>query len=200
MSRTLTKSAAVAAIVAAVPHLPAIFATGYISRIAASMTRQDHHFYMTGSMGLALSIGTGFALSARRTTLVVDGDGSLLMNPVGLIAAGAATDLPLIHAVLDDGRYDSTGGQPTPGHTTDLSAWARACGIRDTHVFTEEDHLSTHLPRIARDCRRPVFIRCLVAPDADAPPPRVSEDLAGIAERFRRAVAAPAPAVTTGGR
>ncbi|WP_420341080.1 thiamine pyrophosphate-dependent enzyme [Streptomyces xinghaiensis] len=87
---------------------------------------------MTGSMGLALSIGTGLAWETRRTTLVVDGDGSLLMNPSGLVAVGAAPGLPLVHLVLDDGRYDSTGGQLTPGRTTALIAWARASGIRHT--------------------------------------------------------------------
>ncbi len=194
---SLTKSAAVAAIVAALPGLPTVFATGFISRIAASTAPHRTHFHMTGSMGLALSIGTGLALETRKATLVVDGDGSLLMNPVGLVAVGAARDLPLIHVVLDDGCYASTGGQPTPGSTTDLNAWARASGIRETHTFTKEDHLSSHLPRMARDRRGPVFVRCLVAPDTDAPPPRVAESPPDIAERFRSAVTA---AATTGSR
>ncbi|WP_424862858.1 thiamine pyrophosphate-dependent enzyme [Streptomyces sp. MMS24-I29] len=192
----LTKSAAVAAIVARRSCRRSLRPASP-SRIAASTAHQgnDSHFFMTCSMGLAPSIGTGLARETRRTTLVVDSDGSLLMNPSGLVAVGAAPALSLVHLVLDDGRYDSTGGQLTPGRTANLIAWARASGIRHTHTFTEEDELSTHLPHIVQECRAPDFVRCIVSPDSSAPPPRVSEDLAEITRRFRRAVTAHATAV-----
>jgi thiamine pyrophosphate-dependent acetolactate synthase large subunit-like protein len=81
---------------------------------------------MTGSMGLVASVGTGLALATGLVTVVVDGDGSLLMNPVGLIIAGAA-QVPLLHLVLDDGQYAWTGGQPVPAGHTDSMRWRRLC-------------------------------------------------------------------------
>src|SRR4051812_50205137 len=90
---TMSKTSAVAVALATAPGIPTVFTTGFISRIGAA-AEQRNHFYMTGSMGLALSLGTGIALSSRQATLVVDGDGSLLMNPVGLIMAGGGGGPP----------------------------------------------------------------------------------------------------------
>ncbi|UKY54139.1 thiamine pyrophosphate-dependent enzyme [Streptomyces inhibens] len=183
----MTKTAAVSEIIATAPDLPKIFSTGFISRIAASVADPPHHFYMTGSMGLALPLGTGVALATGRTTVVVDGDGSLLMNPAGLLAAGAAKTLPLIHIVLDDGRYDSTGGQPTPGDSADLTAWARACGFSRARSVADRGELSKVLKAAVTGCSAPVFLHCTVEPDA-APPPRVTENLAGITDSFSAAL------------
>ncbi len=122
------KSAAIAEILASAPGVPTVFTTGFASRVAASMDDRPSHFYMTGSMGLALALGIGVAMSSGRTTIVVDGDGSLLMNPAALLATGAAPELPVIHIVLDDGVYASTGGQPTPGERADLAGLATASG------------------------------------------------------------------------
>ena len=41
---------------------------------------QPTNFYMLGTMGLASSIGLGLALAQDKKVLVVDGDGSVLMN------------------------------------------------------------------------------------------------------------------------
>jgi thiamine pyrophosphate-dependent acetolactate synthase large subunit-like protein len=81
------KSAAIAEILAAAPQVPTVFA----SRVAASMDDRPDHFYMTGSMGLALAVGTGVTRASGQPTIVVDGDGSLLMNPATLLAAGGGT-------------------------------------------------------------------------------------------------------------
>ncbi|WP_316529390.1 thiamine pyrophosphate-dependent enzyme [Kitasatospora brasiliensis] len=168
---------------AVAPDLPTVFTTGFISRIGAATERRNH-FYMTGSMGLALSLGTGVALSSGRTTLVVDGDGSLLMNPVGLIMAGAAPDLPLIQLVLDDGVYDSTGGQCSPGRQVDLPGWARACGFSHVHTVDTETGLKRALRLELEQPGAPVFVHCLVTPDTAPPPPRVTDHLEGITARF----------------
>ncbi|MGW0423854.1 thiamine pyrophosphate-dependent enzyme [Streptomyces sp. NPDC003015] len=179
----LTKTAAVTVALAAAPDLPTVFTTGYISRIGATVERHNH-FYMTGSMGLALSLGTGIAMSSRRTTLVVDGDGSLLMNPVGLVMAGAQPDLPLIQLVLDDGVYASTGGQRSPGRCVDLSGWARASGFTRIHTVDSEEGLARTLREELANPPAPVFVRCLVTADATQPPPRVTDQLEGITLRF----------------
>ncbi|GHE35655.1 thiamine pyrophosphate-dependent enzyme [Streptomyces vinaceus] len=180
---TLTKTAAVTVALAQAPGLPTVFTTGYAARIGAAAGGHNH-FYMTGSMGLALSLGTGIAMHSRRTTLVVDGDGSLLMNPVGLVMAGARPDLPLIHLVLDDGAYASTGGQRSPGDSVDLPGWARACGFSRVHTVGSEEALAAVLREELRNPPAPVFVQCRVTSDTTAPPPRVTDDLEGITARF----------------
>ena len=49
---------------------------------------RDLNFYMLGSMGLVSSIGLGLAIIQEKHVYVIDGDGSLLMNPNALISIG----------------------------------------------------------------------------------------------------------------
>ena len=86
---------------------------------------------MLGSMGLASSIGLGLALGQpERRVIVLDGDGSVLMNlgTLATIAHYAPENYLLV--ILDNCCYGSTGSQPTCTHLgTDLAAIARAAGI-----------------------------------------------------------------------
>ncbi|MET8541865.1 thiamine pyrophosphate-dependent enzyme [Kitasatospora sp. NPDC004799] len=181
------KSAAIAEVLACAPGVPTVFTTGFASRVAAALDDRPNHFYMTGSMGLALSVGTGVAMGSGRTTVVVDGDGSLLMNPATLLAVGADPDLPIVHVVLDDGVYASTGGQPTPGRRADLGGLAAASGYRTVREATTRPALRAALcSALAADSA--VFIRCPVQPDAAPPGGRVTPDLPGVAARFAGSV------------
>lgn len=182
----LLKTPAVAAALSVLPEAPTVFTTGYTSRIGASLGERDNHFYMTGSMGLAVCVGIGVALATGRTTLVLDGDGSLLMNPGGLVTAGAVKGLGLVHVVLDDGCYDSTGGQPSPGPGVDLEGWARSAGFPSVHTVDTAEALTSVLRRETENLAGPVFVRCLVRPDSTPPPPRITDDLISVARRFTR--------------
>ncbi|GAA1415461.1 sulfopyruvate decarboxylase subunit beta [Streptomyces thermospinosisporus] len=181
------KSTAIAEILAAAPGVPTVFTTGFASRVAASMDERPNHFYMTGSMGLALALGTGVAMAWQQPTIVVDGDGSLLMNPATLLAVGAAPELPLVHIVLDDGLYASTGGQPTPGKHAHLAGFATASGYRSVCEATNPSALRTRLAT-ALGAPSAVFIHCPVQPDAAPPLRRVTPDLPGVAMRFSQFV------------
>jgi hypothetical protein len=58
-----------------------IHANGYMCRESFSLGDRPENFYMIGSMGLASAIGLGFSLTNPDTpTVVLDGDGNLLMN------------------------------------------------------------------------------------------------------------------------
>ena len=93
---------------------PIIFTTGYTCREAYDIDDRDLNFYMVGSMGLAASIGIGLALNLKhRKVVIVEGDGSFLMCPNNIFIAGECKNLDLIHIVLDNKLYDSTGGQKT---------------------------------------------------------------------------------------
>jgi phosphonopyruvate decarboxylase len=107
--------------------------TGYASRELATYGPRDQHFYMQGSMGFALGIALGVAWQSRQDPIfVLDGDGALIMRLGSLVTAGALRRSNLVHVVLDNGAYASTGGQPTASAGVDFSAVARACGYRRT--------------------------------------------------------------------
>ena len=93
---------------------------------------RDANFYMLGSMGLASSIGLGLALGLpSRRVIVLDGDGSVLMNlgTLATIAHYAPENYLLV--ILDNCCYGSTGSQPTCTHLgTDLAALALAAGVK----------------------------------------------------------------------
>jgi sulfopyruvate decarboxylase subunit beta len=83
------------------------------------------------TLGLASSIGLGLALSLpRRKVIVLDGDGSLLMNLCGLPTAAWAAPGNLIHIVFDNEVYESSGASATAtAGPTDLVEVARAAGF-----------------------------------------------------------------------
>ncbi|MGW5052687.1 thiamine pyrophosphate-dependent enzyme [Actinokineospora sp. NPDC004072] len=181
----MNKTDAVREVIAATGDEPVVFTTGYACRIARGIADRPNHFYMTGSMGLASSIGVGIAQATGLATVVVDGDGSVLMNPVGLVVAGALGPLPLVHVVLDDGRYDSTGGQAVPS-ATDLGALALACGYREVHRLADAAALRSALARGLGARGGPVFLHCVLT-DPDLPiTARVGAGLGAHAERFSR--------------
>src|SRR5437588_651651 len=87
--------------------------------------------FRSRTLGLASSIGLGIALSLpNRKVIVLDGDGSLLMNLCGLSTAAWAAPRNLIHIVFDNGVYESSGSSPTAtSGVTDLVAIAKAAGF-----------------------------------------------------------------------
>src|SRR5262245_24943230 len=93
---------------------------------------RENFFYLQHAMGLASSIGLGLALHLPRERVVVlDGDGSVLMN-LGTLATLARYRPPnLVHIIFDNGSLLSTGGVhlPPASGITDLAAIARGAGI-----------------------------------------------------------------------
>lgn len=103
--------------------------TGFTCRQLAAVGDSDGVFYMQGSMGFALAIALGVAVSRPREQVVVlDGDGALLMHLGSLATAGSQRPANLVHLVLDNRCYASTGGQPTVAEHVDFPALALAAG------------------------------------------------------------------------
>ena len=101
---------------------------------------RDANFYMMGSLGLASAIGLGMALFSKRRVYVLDGDGSILMNPSALLETAVQKPVNLTIICLDNSSYGSTGDQLTcTGSVVDLELFAKACGIKNTtKVHTQE--------------------------------------------------------------
>ncbi len=89
-----------------------VFSNGLTSREAAHYLRRPNCFYLLHAMGEALSVGVGLARSRPGLEVVViDGDGNALM---GLASWSLMPVVNLKYYVLDNGVYDTTGGQPLP--------------------------------------------------------------------------------------
>ena len=79
-----------------------------------SLGHRPNFFYLQHAMGLASSIGLGIALSKPdRQVIVLDGDGSILMNLGGLTTLARYRPRNLVHVVFDNESLLSVGGFPT---------------------------------------------------------------------------------------
>jgi thiamine pyrophosphate-dependent acetolactate synthase large subunit-like protein len=87
--------------------------------------------FRSRTLGLASSIGLGIALGLpHRKVIVLDGDGSLLMNLCGLPTAAWAAPKNLIHIVFDNKVYESSGSSPSAtSGPADLVALAKGAGF-----------------------------------------------------------------------
>ena len=103
--------------------------TGYTGRELYAHDDRANQLYMVGSMGCAVSLGLGLALTRpERRVVVLDGDGAALMRLGALTTVGYERPANLVHVVLDNGVHESTGGQATVSRSVDFGAIAAACG------------------------------------------------------------------------
>lgn len=114
---------------ATLPDSAAVIATtGKAGRELFTLADRPQHLYQVGSMGCAGAMGLGTALAVGRPVVVVDGDGAALMKLGALATIGAYAPRNLVHLVLDNGTYNSTGGQMTVSASVDFARVAIACG------------------------------------------------------------------------
>ena len=134
---------------------------GAVAAELHSLGHRPTFFYLQHAMGLAPSIGLGVALSQpNRKVVVLDGDGSLLMNLGGLTTLAREAPGNLTHIIFDNASFVSIGGYPTPtSRGVDLAAVARATGIPKARTVTTLDDFSTAV-RGAIACDE---LTCLVA-------------------------------------
>jgi len=116
------------------PELEKHIVVTIMGAVAAELYMLGHRhsfFYLEHAMGLASSMGLGIALAMpAHKVIVIDGDGSLLMNLGTLSTMARYKPGNLLHIVFDNESLLSVGGFPTATATgTDLAGVARASGI-----------------------------------------------------------------------
>jgi len=167
--------------------------TGYISRELYARADRPLTFYMQGSMGHALGLGLGAALAQpARRVVVVDGDGAILMHLGAMVTAGEAAPPGLVHVVLDNAAYESTGGQPTSSRTVNWVRMAAAAGYRSGSVCAAPASLRAAL-RAVRSMPGPHLVVARIGISPGHLPPRVTAGLPPGALRARFQAAAVAP-------
>lgn len=115
---------------------------GATSAELQSLGHKPGFFYLLHAMGLASSMGLGIALSRPELQVVVlDGDGSMLMNLGSLTTMARYKPDNLIHIVFDNENLLSVGGFPTATATgSDIAGMAASAGIpRTARVESVDD-------------------------------------------------------------
>ena len=112
--------------------------TGMISRELFTIRDRPGNFYMIGSMGLVSSLGLGVSLMCPGTRVfVIEGDGSALMSLGTLALIAAERPANLLHIILDNEAYESTGAQPSISSEVDLAEVGKSCGYQ--HVVRADE-------------------------------------------------------------
>ena len=111
---------------------------------------RDLNYVSTGAMGQASSHALGLAIgSPERQVIVLDGDGSLLMNLGSLVTIATVRPQHFLHLVFENGVYEVNGAHPTPGiGHVDFAAMAIAAGYQKAVSFSELETFEAALPAL----------------------------------------------------
>ena len=159
--------------------------TGMISREVFATRDRPGNFYMLGSMGLLSSFGLGLALLIpRKRVFLLEGDGSALMSLGTLPLIAAERPGNLVHIILDNEAYESTGSQPSISSKVDLADIAKSSGY--ARVVRVDGAVG--LERALTDCNPGdgpflILVKVGIAPVEGIP--RVSHSPTDIRDRFR---------------
>ncbi|MFH5779154.1 phosphonopyruvate decarboxylase [Heyndrickxia oleronia] len=114
-------------------HTIHLATTGKTGRELYEIEDSQNNFYMVGSMGCVSSIGLGMSIAKKdKKFIAIDGDGALLMRLGNLTTNGYYSPANLLHILLDNHSYDSTGGQMTVSQHTNFIEMAAACGYKQS--------------------------------------------------------------------
>ena len=166
-----------------------VCANGLISREAYTIRDRPENFYMIGSMGMASSIGLGIALSKpSRKTIVLEGDGNLLMNLGSLPMTGSLQPGNLLHIVLDNEVYASTGNQPTISNVIELEEIAKSAKYAYVKRVTTNEDLKREVIHTLKS-EGPSFLLVKISDNAEQIGiGRVTHSPEQIKERFMSAI------------
>jgi len=141
---------------------------GVPSKELYEIFHQQSNFYMLGSMGMATPIGLGVGLASDKEVVVIDGDGSILMNPGTLAVAAHFNPDNLTVFAVDNSSYGSTGEQSTlTGSCVDLALLAKGFGIGNVIKAAGKKQLTDAIKEPAGGLK---FIHALARPgNAKAP-------------------------------
>ena len=148
------------------------------------------NYFGVGAMGLASSHGLGIALGRpHRKVIVLDGDGSLLMNLGSLATIANAAPKNFYHFVCENGAYEANGGHPIPGRgRLNFAGIAREAGYAAAHEFSDIAVFEQQIGPVLSQTG-PVLIDLKLTPGAESPRDYRSLYAAEGRAAFRAAVA-----------
>ena len=146
------------------------------------------NYFAFGAMGLASSHAMGLALARPdKRVIVLDGDGSLLMNLGTLVTIGAVAPKNFTHIVGHNGSYEANGGHPIPNRQTDFAGIARSSGIAKAQRIDQLADFERAIPGLLTD-EGPLFVDLVI--EQGELGPRSYKDMYSRARReaFRQAL------------
>jgi thiamine pyrophosphate-dependent acetolactate synthase large subunit-like protein len=145
---------------------------------------RPRHFYMWNSMGMASSIGLGLALARPDLRVVVlDGDGSILMNLGSLATERASGVTNLVHVIWDNGGWEITGAQPAGSpFGIDLELVARGCGFPKTATVEDLESFAQVFGEAMADTQAWAIVGMIEPGDS---PYRPSKNCIWLRDRFK---------------
>ena len=155
---------------------------GAVAAELHSLGHRPNFFYLQHAMGLASSMGLGLALCLpEQRVVVLDGDGSVLMNLGTFSTLARYKPANLVHVIFDNESLLSVGGFPTATATgTDLEAVARGSRISNARtVHNLEDFQKTFAEASQSD-----ELACIVSKVEATGPKAYVNELALIENRF----------------
>jgi len=109
---------------------------GAVAAELQSLGHRPNFFYLQHAMGLASSMGLGLALCLpEQQVIVIDGDGSLLMNLGSLSTMARYRPKKLVHVVFDNEVCSQSEVPDATSTGTDLEGIARASAFREWPPF-----------------------------------------------------------------
>ena len=145
-----------------------VSSTGMISRELYELRegfqqKHDTDFLTVGSMGHCSQIALGVALANKNKKVIcLDGDGAAIMHMGSMAVTAQSGATNLIHIILNNGRHDSVGGQPTCGFEIDFTTIAKGCGYPSAHSVDNEAELTKALG-ISMGAQGPVLLEVRVS-------------------------------------
>jgi phosphonopyruvate decarboxylase len=173
------------------PDAAVIATTGKCGRELFTLADRPQHLYQVGSMGGASGTALGVALNSERPVVVLDGDGAALMKLGTFATIGAYAPRNLLHILLDNGAYESTGGQPTVSASVDFAAVALACGYGHAASCGTLDGFEAALREATAISRGPALIHLRISHGSMAKLGRPTVAPAEVARRFKAFLASP---------
>lgn len=118
------------------------------------------------AMGGHAGFGLGVALAQPdRKVVLFDSEGDILMSLGMLTTIAEQKPENLIHFILDNGMYATTGGQPVPNaDNVDYVAIARGSGYERAYEISEIEDFKEKLPELLKE-PGPVFVRLRIHPE-----------------------------------
>ena len=162
--------------------------TGKTGRELEAGHDRQANLYVVGSMGCASSIALGIAMEQpKRTVMVIDGDGAALMRLEAMASIGAWQPENLVHVLLDNGVYESTGSQPTNSANIDFLGIARACGYLTARTADDAEVAAGYVRQALRG-GGPHLVRIEIRAGSDPALGRPARPPAQVAERLRESL------------
>ena len=143
--------------------VPVFRASGAWSKVTKNQKRD---IPVGGAMGKGSSVALGIALAQPNIKVILfDGDGSLLMNLGSLVTIANKAPKNLVHFVMDNGVYATTGGQDVPGvGLTEYADMAKSAGYAHAYEFDNLEDFVTQAEEVLSK-EGPVFVATKVVPD-----------------------------------